>query len=394
VGVGVNRIGKHHTCEGDEKRAEELRKRIAIYEQRLAEAKDELAGAQADFDEAVKLREKAPSTDSPEYKKWQQIASDQYKKIQTLTPKIPRLQQAIDGYKKELDDLKNKPCEKVQPPAPPQPPVPPKPPARSWWLPEFWPGFPQQQTLEKTSGSPSFNWTGFYAGLNIGYGWGDNSYISSKTYDFPVELGFGYNRSPDPSGVLGGGQIGVNFQPFMALGLDPLYERFMLGVEADFQGAGLSQTSGATDYGNARAPTARGFGLITQTQGFFGTARGRVGFLVSPNLLVYGTGGLAYGDVGFSISSVNNFNFAGQSSHDFTRVGWTAGGGGEWMFSPNWSVKVEYLYTDLGAADLYHQSFNPALGKVLTTSLPNVQSNFHSVRGGLNYHFNWSPDSY
>ncbi|MGB8898002.1 MAG: outer membrane beta-barrel protein [Methylocella sp.] len=67
---------------------------------------------------------------------------------------------------------------------------------------------------------------------------------------------------------------------------------------------------------------------------YFGTLRGRYGYLFTPTLLVYGTGGFAYGGTG-------------TSSLTTTPLGWAAGGGLEWMFFPNWSLKVEYLYYEL-----------------------------------------------
>ena len=82
---------------------------------------------------------------------------------------------------------------------------------------------------------------------------------------------------------------------------------------------------------------------------WFGTVRGRLGFLATPTFLLYGTGGLAYGRV--ASATVNSFTatpdiYTGSTST--TRAGWTAGAGGEWMFAPNWSAKAEYLYVDLG----------------------------------------------
>ena len=94
---------------------------------------------------------------------------------------------------------------------------------------------------------------------------------------------------------------------------------------------------------------------------WYGTVRGRLGFLFTPTLLVYGTGGLAYGGVNTTVNHntlmvsfpLTSQGLApGSASFSDTRVGWTAGGGLEWMFMPNWSAKVEYLYTDLGTTSL------------------------------------------
>jgi outer membrane immunogenic protein len=86
---------------------------------------------------------------------------------------------------------------------------------------------------------------------------------------------------------------------------------------------------------------------VHQDIDWFGTARLRVGFLPTCRLLLYGTGGLAYGDVNFS-ADTNYVNSAFPASASETKVGWTAGAGAEFALTRRWSVKVEYLYFDLG----------------------------------------------
>ena len=77
--------------------------------------------------------------------------------------------------------------------------------------------------------------------------------------------------------------------------------------------------------------------------------RGRVGYLITPTLLIYGTGGFAYGQV-----SAFGFNT--------TPTGWTAGGGVEWMFAPHWSAKAEYLYVDLSnMSGIWRLEYRPEL---------------------------------
>jgi outer membrane immunogenic protein len=237
-------------------------------------------------------------------------------------------------------------------------------------------------------------WTGFYAGLNIGGGWDANSGTSgaSAYYDpnFPIASSPSTWVKPTPGniavgpnlfylpngstlgnagGVLGGAQVGYNFQ----------FNQFVLGVEADFQGTSISgngsnsaQTLFPTPYSYSGSGNSylTPLGLVTGANvnlSWFGTVRGRVGYLITPTLLIYGTGGFAYGQVdawGFST----------------TPTGWTAGGGVEWLFAPHWSAKVEYLYVDLsncannGGWNI-GQSFSPQI---------NV------VRAGINYHFNFA----
>ena len=104
---------------------------------------------------------------------------------------------------------------------------------------------------------------------------------------------------------------------------------------------------------------------------WFGTVRGRAGYLFTPTLLAYGTAGFAYGGVQGNVSGYSN-----------TRTGWTAGGGLEWLFMPHWTAKVEYLFVDLdsGGTTGYYTGYQWG-----TRHHPQV----NVVRAGVNYHFNF-----
>ena len=127
---------------------------------------------------------------------------------------------------------------------------------------------------------------------------------------------------------------------------------FVAGIEADFSGAGMS---GARFSPAAILGDGTQFPALTAHQeiNWFGTLRPRLGYTVTPNVLVYGTAGLAYGNV----SSSANTDFRPifptfayyPASVSQTNVGWTAGGGIEYAISKCWSVKAEYLYMDLGS---------------------------------------------
>jgi outer membrane immunogenic protein len=136
---------------------------------------------------------------------------------------------------------------------------------------------------------------------------------------------------------------------------------------------------------------------------YLGTVRARIGYLVTPALLAYATGGLAYGGVTSSAgifgaevppAGPNNGVWASTGSFSNTRAGWTAGGGLEWMFWPNWSAKVEYLYYDLGTVSYSvgapFQIFPPVTPYWLNYPYARTRFNGHIVRVGVNYHFNWS----
>jgi outer membrane immunogenic protein len=170
---------------------------------------------------------------------------------------------------------------------------------------------------------PAFAWSGVYAGLDIGAG----SLASGKS----------------DVGVSGGGLVGYNHR------IGPL---FVVGLETDIQGTSLSGGGGADPLGLRPPGGAR-------TLPWFGTVRGRAGVTgFDSRILFYGTGGFAYGETGQAI-----------------REGWTAGGGLEWAFAPYWSVKTEYLFTDLGNGG----------GRDLGPS--RAAADFHTVRVGVNYHF-------
>ncbi len=242
---------------------------------------------------------------------------------------------------------------------------------------------------------PAFSWNGLYGGVNIGYGFGDGSqetggisFISAARIPggalFPAGGGFG--GSSNLSGVLGGGQAGYNWQfsPWL-----------VLGIEADIQAADLHTnvlSSGAVQ----DAFGVHGFSAnSTKSVDWYGTVRGRIGVTpFAPNLLIYGTGGFAYGQVNHNIGFASNFSggFAGLSStgvgqYDDTATGWAAGGGIEWapLSFPAFSVKVEYLYVDLGNTTISAASWggSPVFGATYTSP-----TRFHTIRAGLNWHFN------
>ena len=258
---------------------------------------------------------------------------------------------------------------------------------------------------------PAPIWTGFYAGLNAGGTWSNNStnisttpiYINPilSTFSGPVAAMVASGAlNSNAGGFIGGGQVGYNYQ-FMSM--------FIAGIEADIQGiAGSSAAQGAITaaiipYGNPNDTWANYKGVIN-TLNYLGTVRGRIGFLVTPSILIFGSGGLAYGDVNsqanltWTGAPVINFSsggstFFGQGSYTNTNVGWTAGGGAEWMFMSNWSAKIEYLYYDLGSVNYTTYSLRPRNGgsaNFLMSTNTSTRFNGNVVRAGVNYHFNFA----
>jgi outer membrane immunogenic protein len=204
---------------------------------------------------------------------------------------------------------------------------------------------PSRKSSQPLPPPSAYNWTGFYAGLNAGYGWGSGSaklqtsgtattlftdVISSGS--IPASMSF--NRS----GFTGGGQIGYNYQ----------ISSIVLGVEADFDGAHVRGSSSVPTDVAALGPAVISAG---STLNWLATARARLGFTPVDRWLVYATGGLAYGaDQHRYLASQPLFDNSFASSRMAVSAGWTLGAGLEWAFADNWSVKVEYLHCNLGSS--------------------------------------------
>lgn len=243
--------------------------------------------------------------------------------------------------------------------------------------------------------APVFTWTGLYGGVNVGYGFnagGDwRGYQSAGTFVLPGFLpgSAAWSQPTDLNGVLGGGQIGYNYQfsPWLTV-----------GVEADIQAADLNHNTVAfAPLGAPFAPGTFGYATGGQHVDWFGTVRGRVGLSLPswPNLMLFGSGGFAYGGVNDLYSYTMGTPFfpgivQGQGVYDNTKTGWAAGGGVEWspMAFPTWSLKVEYLYTDLGSVNQDVLSIvNTGMNGAAFTS-NTTPYRWHTVRAGVNWHFN------
>jgi outer membrane immunogenic protein len=182
----------------------------------------------------------------------------------------------------------------------------------------------------------AYNWTGFYLGINGGFGWGDSDWS-------------GFGASNKPTGGMVGGTVGYNWQGAGS--------PWVLGVEGD------------VDWANIKDNTVCG-GTVCETKNtWFGTARGRVGYSFD-RFLPYVTAGAAFGGI-----DANRAGFAGASD---STVGWTVGAGIEGAIADRWTAKIEYLYADIG--DI---SCSAAACGVPT----NVDLRLNVLRGGLNYRF-------
>jgi outer membrane immunogenic protein len=198
-----------------------------------------------------------------------------------------------------------------------------------------------------------YDWTGFYIGIAGGGSLGTSTHIDRAT-------GLGDTLGYNVKGGLVGGTIGYNWQT------GPL----VVGFEGDVSWVG--EYGSHIDDGLNGDPTFQSFTKET----WLATARGRLGYALN-NLLFYGTGGYAAAGVEAGVkSSITNVLIASSTT---TRSGWTAGGGLEWGFAPNWSAKFEWLYMKFES-----KPFNTLLAEGPRSSVP-LDDNV--VRAGINYRF-------
>jgi outer membrane immunogenic protein len=202
---------------------------------------------------------------------------------------------------------------------------------------------PVKMPYKAAPAAPVFNWSGFYVGGNVGYGWASKDWNTG-----PISM--------DPKGVVGGGQIGVNWQSGV----------WVFGIE------------GAGDWADLRNTTScpnPAFNCRSKVDGL-ASVTGRIGYAWNTALLyVKGGGGWSFDKYDVHLAATGAFTAAGSE----TRGGWTVGVGYEYAFSPNWSARIEYDYYGFGSRTL---TFTDA-------SLVRIRENVQTVTVGLNYKFDW-----
>ena len=214
--------------------------------------------------------------------------------------------------------------------------------------------------------APSFTWTGFYAGVNLGYGWGrERATATIAGSALPINGVFGASTHLD--GINGGGQIGYNWQA----------NALVYGIEADLQGTD-QRKSITVGCGVGCALTA------TDSLPAFGTIRGRLGFAAWDRGLLYVTGGGAWLDTKSTLAVATAGGAAALASQTSDKFGWTLGGGAEWMVWDRWSVKAEYLYMQANNVSTF-AAIPAVLGGGTVTGTGRISNSV--ARLGLNYHF-------
>jgi outer membrane immunogenic protein len=189
--------------------------------------------------------------------------------------------------------------------------------------------------------APARDWSGIYIGAQVGYGWGQSSGTQNADGTFFPVVPY----TLDPGGVLAGGHIGFNYQ----------VGAFVVGGEADIEASNLHGDATISAFDQAYF-----FNVKADT---LASVRGRIGW-AHDALMLYGTGGVAWGHVTTPpLDTLNGW-----------RTGWTVGAGAEYALPRNWSARAEYRYTDLGRVS----SFDPNLNSTDDNKL-----SFHAVRVGV-----------
>ena len=216
--------------------------------------------------------------------------------------------------------------------------------------------------------APAYDWTGFYLGANAGGAW-SNTDVNQDVYingtRVPGAAGLGNSLNGNDTAFTAGGILGYNYQ----------MDKIVLGAEADFNYLGFSESNK-----NNIDPVS--YAKTDFQADWYGTVRGRLGFAID-NVLIYGTGGLAYGNVSTDGKLVLG-PYEWQGSNDNTKWGWTVGGGAEYGID-NWSLGLEYLYVDLGSDSYKSNTVDVPPGPAYFKGDANYA--FSTVRATVKYRF-------
>jgi len=206
-------------------------------------------------------------------------------------------------------------------------------------------------SMPMKAAAPRPDWSGSYIGVHGGYGWGRLQETA------PLLSPSGITASYAPDGGYGGFQSGYNWM---------FAPNALFGVEVD---SSFGSLRGDGRFDLSASPVPPGPETTHAKIDALGTARLRLGYLVTPDTLVYATGGAAYAREKMSFQAINT---------KVDHFGWTFGGGIEWKFAPEWSLKAEYLYADLG-------SFQDSITLFNVTQKRESDLTLNTVRVGLNY---------
>jgi len=247
------------------------------------------------------------------------------------------------------------------------------------------------EALAPTRSKGPFNWSGFYAGVNAGSAWGhahantsvtclrdDNSPLAKCPFEDASQLaavGAAGSGTMSDQAFVGGGQVGLNWQT----------GSLVYGLELDLQAFNLAGNRSGTATDPSDATNAITVGTSFHTDWLI-TARGRLGWVMAPNLLLYGTGGLAATELGVRNVLSSDSSAQGSASASGRITGWTVGGGAEWALSRNWTLRGEYLHLDFGKVTA-NASVGDPVAELKNNMASTVELTADIVRAGLNYKF-------
>jgi outer membrane immunogenic protein len=223
--------------------------------------------------------------------------------------------------------------------------------------------------------APIFTWTGIYIGGQVGYAWasGNNNFTGFDPF-FDTGTFLSTNLNGNPSGVIGGANVGYNYQ----------INQWVLGLEGSVDGTSLSNTAAAI-FPDGTTLSAHSNADIQ------GSIRGRVG-IAWDRALIYATGGVAFGGFNTNVSIANPGTtllgaapFFASGNVSTTRVGWTVGGGIQYAITNNWSVRAEYRYTNWGTLNDGSLSGGTVAGTAFFDG--NRHLNQNQVQVGFDYKF-------
>lgn len=209
---------------------------------------------------------------------------------------------------------------------------------------------------------PLFSWTGCYVGGHLGVAISEdrNESVTGGARDFST------------TGIVGGGQIGCDYQ---------VAPRWVVGVEGRAAGTSLKENHpSSVIFLNSGTRVPSQFSL---TNDFLASATGRLGYSFAPRWLVFARGGAAWTQEKAEDPFTNLRGISVNPSATTIRTGWTVGGGVEWAFLPQWSTTLEYNYYNFGSHGM--TLTDGATGG--SVHLQNLTDTIHTVTAGVNYRF-------
>jgi outer membrane immunogenic protein len=227
---------------------------------------------------------------------------------------------------------------------------------------------------------PLLTWTGFYAGANVGGAWSSNNALWSP---LPSSAAFGefpIAGNTGGSSAIGGFQAGYNWQ---------FAPTWVVGLEGDWSRAKTGTSFNApwtTNPGSVAVPGS--FTSMSSTLDWVSSLRARLGYLVMPNLMAYGTAGGAWGKIDYAASNSGGvIPYATSTAFSRTQGGWVAGGGLEWMITNNWLLRGEYLYYSLNSAPSAVAVSGAFPGSAFPSGYSWSNTNVSVARAALSYKF-------